>query len=61
MFIKIREKKIGINYPPYIIAEACINHEGRINLAKEMVYEAKKNGADCVIFQYHILDDEMLS
>ena len=25
-----------------------------------MVYEAKKNGADCVKFQYHILDDEML-
>ena len=42
MFIRIREKKIGFEYPPYIIAEACINHEGRINLAKEMVYEAKK-------------------
>lgn len=60
MFIKIKEKKIGFNYPPYIIAEACINHEGKINLAKEMVYQAKKNGADCVKFQYHILDDEML-
>ena len=25
-----------------------------------MIYQAKKNGADCVKFQYHILDDEML-
>ena len=60
MFIKIREKKIGGDNPPYIIAEACINHEGKIDLAKEMIYQAKKNGADCVKFQYHILDDEML-
>ena len=45
---------------PYIIAEACINHEGDINLAKRMIKEAKNSGADCVKFQIHNLENEML-
>jgi N,N'-diacetyllegionaminate synthase len=36
---------------PYFIAEIGINHNGSINLAKKMIKEAKKNGADCVKFQ----------
>lgn len=35
----------------YIIAEAGVNHNGEINLAKKMIYEAKKAGADAVKFQ----------
>ena len=45
---------------PYIIAEACINHDGNIETAKKMIREAKKSGADCIKFQIHNLKNEML-
>lgn len=35
----------------YIIAEAGVNHNGDVKLAKEMILEAKKAGADAVKFQ----------
>lgn len=35
----------------FIIAEVGINHNGDINIAKQMIDEAKKAGADCVKFQ----------
>ena len=35
----------------YIIAEIGVNHNGSIQLAKEMILECKKNGADAVKFQ----------
>ena len=36
---------------PYIIAEIGINHEGNYSLAKKLVFEANKAGADAVKFQ----------
>ena len=44
----------------YIIAEACDNHFGNIKKAKKMVLLAKKAGADCIKFQHHLVDEEML-
>lgn len=38
----------------YIIAEAGVNHNGDFNLAREMILEAKKAGADAVKFQTFI-------
>jgi N,N'-diacetyllegionaminate synthase len=35
----------------YIIAEAGVNHNGDINLAKQMILVAKKAGADAIKFQ----------
>jgi N-acetylneuraminate synthase/N,N'-diacetyllegionaminate synthase len=35
----------------YVIAEAGVNHNGDLALAKELVEEAKAAGADCVKFQ----------
>lgn len=35
----------------YIIAEAGVNHCGKLDLAKELVVAAKATGADCVKFQ----------
>lgn len=35
----------------FIIAEAGVNHNGDINLAKELIYAAKEAGADAVKFQ----------
>ena len=36
---------------PYIIAEIGANHNGDMELAKKMIDEAKRCGADCVKFQ----------
>lgn len=35
----------------YIIAEAGVNHNGDIGMAKELILYAKESGADCVKFQ----------
>ena len=43
-----------------IIAEACDNHFGDINNAKQLVLKAKSAGADIIKFQHHIPDEEML-
>ena len=39
----------------FIIAEIGINHNGDINLAKKLIFSAKKAGADAVKFQREIL------
>lgn len=56
----INERKIGKGNVPYIIAEACDNHMGDLNVAKEMALQAKLAGADCVKYQHHLPDEEML-
>ncbi len=38
-------------YNPYIIAEAGVNHEGNMAIAKRLVDEAKEGGADAIKFQ----------
>ncbi len=38
-------------YRPYIIAEAGVNHEGSMTIAKRLVDEAKEGGADAIKFQ----------
>jgi len=37
--------------PPFIIAEAGVNHEGSMELAKRLIAEAKEGGADAIKFQ----------
>lgn len=49
--IKIDNRYIGHGEPCFIIAEMGINHNGEINLAKEMVNAAKECGVDAVKFQ----------
>ena len=58
--IRIGNYLIGINRPVFVIAEAGINHNGSLNIAKKMVKAAKKSGADCIKFQTHITDKEMI-
>ena len=58
--MKIGNRIIGKNKRPYIIAEACINHEGNIKIAKKMIKLASSAGASAIKFQMHVLEDEML-
>lgn len=58
-FIQIKGRKIGIDYKPLVIAEIGINHEGDIEVAKEMVDAAFKAGAEVIKHQTHIVEDEM--
>ena len=59
-FITIEDRKIGAEYSPFVIAEIGINHEGSVNKAKKMIDAAKVAGAECVKFQSHVIDDEMV-
>ncbi len=56
---KIGNRKIGPDYPPLVIAEIGINHEGSLEVAKQMVDAAAKAGAEVIKHQTHIVEDEM--
>jgi len=58
-YIEIAGRKIGPDYPPLVIAEIGINHEGSLQVAKEMVDAAKRAGVEVVKHQTHIVEDEM--
>lgn len=59
--LKIGKRKIGVKYPPFVIVEIGINHEGSMAKAKQMIRDAHKAGAECVKFQSHVVEDEMVS
>ncbi|WP_310556206.1 N-acetylneuraminate synthase family protein [Flavobacterium sp.] len=58
-YITISGRKIGPDYPPLVIAEIGINHEGSLEVAKQMVDAAKRAGVEVVKHQTHIVADEM--
>jgi N-acetylneuraminate synthase len=58
-YIEIAGRKIGQDYPPLVIAEIGINHEGSLQVAKEMVDAAQRAGVEAVKHQTHIVEDEM--
>lgn len=55
----IKDRKIGINEKPLVIAEIGINHQGSLKVAKEMVDAAWRAGAEIIKHQTHIVEDEM--
>ena len=60
-YFEIAGRKIGYDYKPLVIAEIGINHEGSLEVAKQMVDAAKKAGVEIVKHQTHIVEDEMSS
>ena len=55
--IKISNKWVGDGSPVFIMADAGINHNGSVKIAKKMISEAKRAGADGIKFQTFKADD----
>ena len=49
--MKIQDREIGSEHPPYVIAEMSANHNGRIETAFRIIEEAAKAGADAIKLQ----------
>jgi len=58
--IKINNREIGPDFPPLVIAEVGINHEGDFNKAISLIDAASSVGAEVIKFQTHITDKEMI-
>ena len=58
--LTIAGRQIGPEYPPLVIAEIGINHEGSIAKAMIMVEKAAEAECECVKFQAHVIEDEMI-
>jgi sialic acid synthase SpsE len=58
--IRFGHRAIGPSHPPLVIAEIGINHEGDYAKAVRMVDDARAAGCECVKFQSHVIEDEMI-
>jgi len=58
--LNIGSRPIGRSHPPLVIAEIGINHEGSFEKAARMVEAAARAGCECVKFQAHVIEDEMI-
>ena len=54
--VKIGNKLVGEGKPVFFIAEAGINHQGEVNIAKKLIDLAIEAGADLVKFQKRNVD-----
>ena len=53
---KICRPDRNLSNRPYVIAEAGVNHEGDLNVARRLIQEASDSGADAVKFQTYRAD-----
>jgi N-acetylneuraminate synthase len=55
-FVEIGGRRVGDGEPCWVIAEAGINHNGDVELAKRLITIAKAAGCDAVKFQKRTVD-----
>lgn len=58
MSFQIGNRMIGGDNSVYVVAEIGQNHQGNIEIAKQMIVAAKAAGADCVKFQKSCLPEK---
>jgi len=58
--ITIADRVVGPDFPPLVIAEIGINHEGQYDKAIQLIDAACESGAEVIKFQCHIAEEEML-
>ena len=56
MKFKINRKTISNQSSTYFIADIAANHDGDLKKAFELIYQAKKAGADAAKFQHFSAD-----
>lgn len=56
---EIAGRPVGPDYPPLVIAEIGINHNGDIQAARAMIDAVAAAGGEIVKFQSHVIEDEM--
>ena len=56
---KIKNREVGDNFPPLIIAEIGINHNGSIDKAIYLADKAIEAGVEVIKHQTHIAEEEM--
>ena len=57
----VEETILGISKDVLVVPELGINHNGSLDVAKEMVLSAKRAGAKLIKHQTHVCEDEMCS
>ena len=55
-YVTIEDRKIGPQFPPYIIAELSANHNGDMKRALQILEMAKRSGADAIKIQTYTQD-----
>ena len=59
--MKINNREIGFQHPPFVIAEMSANHNGSLDNAFQIIDEAKNAGADAVKMQTYSPDTMTLN
>jgi N-acetylneuraminate synthase len=49
--VRIGDRLVGDGYPTFVVAEIGINHNGDVNIARQLIDVAVKYGVDAVKFQ----------
>jgi sialic acid synthase SpsE len=58
--LRIGDRLVGREHPPLVVAEIGINHEGDLDKALRMIDDVADRGGECVKFQSHVVEDEMI-